>query len=275
MSMRFALATFLLFGTLLIQSGSVSAQTQNATSGSRQRVVLYGEENDPPYAYLNGAVMAGAYTDVLRRAAEQLPQYDIEFAAVPFKRGIEMLQRGEIMAFFPPYLDPKRDWVGRYSVPIIDESVVVMCTQQFVRNRVLMDYPFDYIGARFGNTSGYKLAGKDLFEMARLHEVTLEEAHTAEINLRRLLAGRIDCYVNDRLAAETALAKIGINPADIRNKLTETAVLGHHQGAIAYAPDDQGKWPYRDDFAKALDAVLLQMHRDGVIDQILQSYLIY
>jgi len=289
MSMRFALAAILFSGIVLIRSGPVWAQTgrrspsqpllqsqtANDIGGTRRHIVLYGEENDPPYAYLTGAVMTGAYTDILRHAAARLPQYDIEFAGVPFKRGIEMLQRGEIMAFYPPYLDPKRSWVDRYSVPILDESVVVICTDQFARNRVLTDYPFDYIGARFGNTSGYKLVGEDLFEMARLHEVTLEEAHSTGINLKRLLAGRIDCYVNDRQATATALAELGFDRADLAGKIVETAVLGAHQGAIAYAPSDADKWPYRDEFARALDAVLMQMHKDGVIDQILQSYRIY
>ncbi|AUG53995.1 substrate-binding periplasmic protein [Thalassospira marina] len=275
MSMRPALVFLLLLGVFLIHVKPVSAQAENSIGTPRQRVVLYGEENDPPYAYLNGAVMAGAYTDILRQAAMRLPQYEIEFAGVPFKRGMEMLQRGEIMAFYPPYMDAERDWVDRYSEAILDESVVVLCTRQFVSHRTLLSYPFDYIGARFGNTSGYRLAGKDLFEMADRHEITLEEAHSTEINLRRLLAGRIDCYVNDRLAIATSLGEIGTETIEVRRELTETAVLGRHQGAIAYTPDDTAKWPHRDEFAAALDIVLRQMHEDGVIDQILQHYVMY
>jgi polar amino acid transport system substrate-binding protein len=275
MSMRFALVSFLLAVILFAQIGPVSAQTQNANGGPRQHIVLYGEDNSPPYAYFNGAVMAGAYTDILKHAAARLPQYDIEFSGVPFKRGIELLQRGEIMAFYPPYLDPERNWVSRYSVPLIEQTVVVMCTQKFARDRVLVNYPVDYIGARFGNTAGYRLVGEKLFEMARQHEVTLEEAHSTEINLRRLLAGRIDCYVNDRLAVETALAELGVDRAASARKIMETAVLGSHQGAIAYAPDDPGKWPYRDEFATALDAALRQMHEDGEIEQILHSYMMF
>ena len=209
MSMRPAFVFFLVFCVLTAFGGAVFAQSVVQKRNAPQHVVLYGEENNPPYAYLQGNVMMGIYSDILRRAALQMPQYDIEFSPVPFKRGIDLLKRGKIMGFYPPYLKPARDWVERYSVPVVTQTPVVLCTDDFARYRTLLNYPYDYIGARFGNTSGYKMAGQALFDMAKRHEVTLEEAHTTEINLRRLLAGRIDCYVNDRRAIDVALRAIG------------------------------------------------------------------
>ncbi|OKH88001.1 ABC transporter substrate-binding protein [Thalassospira sp. TSL5-1] len=273
MPMRLALVFLLFSGVFLFCAKPVFAEPDTDKSHVRQRVVLYGEENNPPYAYLQGNVMMGIYTDILRRAALQMPQYDIEFSAVPFKRGIELLKRGEIMAFYPPYFKPVRDWVQRYSVPIVTQTPVVLCTDQFARYRTLLSYPYDYVGARFGNTSGYKMAGQALFNMAERHEVTFEEAHTTEINLRRLLAGRIDCYVNDRLAIDVALSKIGPASDEEYYHLTETALLGSHQGGVAYGPDEAGKWPFRDDFADALDGVLRKMHEEGEIDAILKGYM--
>ena len=273
MPMRPALVFLLFSCVFLLCVRPAFAQLAVNESPARQHVVLYGEENNPPYSYLQGNVMTGIYTEILRRAAVRMPQYDIEFSPVPFKRGIDLLQHGEIMAFYPPFLKPARPWVARYSVPIVTQVPVVLCTDAFARYRTLLHYPYDYAGAHFGNTAGYKMAGQAFFNMAKQHKLTLEEAHSPEINVRRLLAGRIDCYVSDRRAFDLALREIGPSADEEYYHLTETALLGTCQGAIAYARDESGKWPYRDDFADALDKVLRKMHADGEIDRILKGYM--
>ena len=82
-------------------------------------ITLYGEDNNAPYAFLDGVQADGIYVRILKEAIAKLPQYQLEFANVPFRRGMELLKAGEIMAFFPPYARKDRDWIERYSIPIL------------------------------------------------------------------------------------------------------------------------------------------------------------
>ena len=238
-------------------------------------VVLHGEDNNKPYAFLNAdGAPAGIYVRILQAAVDKMPQYDLRFENVPFKRGMDLLQSGQIMAFFPPYLRDDRNWVERYSVPILSETVVAICSKDYVLSHDLRVFPDDFTGARFANNAGYRLAGEDFFDMVAAGEITLEEANTTESNLRFLMAGRVDCYVNERMAILAGLRELAVDKEQSRN-IDETAIIGQEFGYVAFGPDPDGSWPYRDQFADDLDDVLRQMRDSGEIDQLVVEYFAY
>ncbi|RCK38813.1 hypothetical protein TH19_03135 [Thalassospira profundimaris] len=249
---------------ILLSGRPLSAQ-------DRITVSLYSEDSNVPYAFLDGDEPDGIYTRILKEAVARLPKYDLEIVNVPFRRGMDLLRNGTVMGFFPPYQRLERDWIERYSIPILRETVVAICSSDYANRRELNHFPADYAGARFANNAGYKLAGDAFFKMVDQGEIVLEEANTTASNLRFMMAGRVDCYVNERLAILDGMRELDVD-RNITRLFDETAIIGQEYGFLAYGPDPENQWPWRNTFADALDTVLAKMRDSGVIDQLVSDY---
>ncbi|KJE35776.1 hypothetical protein UF64_06550 [Thalassospira sp. HJ] len=261
-----------LFGCVLAVPHVVSAQT--VQSNIPITVTLYAEDGNIPYAFLDGVEPQGIYVRILNAAFDHLPGYRLEIVNVPFRRGMDLLKDGKIMGFFPPYERADRDWIERYSIPILRETVVAICSKDYAQRNLLNSFPADFKGARFANNAGYRLAGPEFFEMVEAGDILLEEANTTASNLRFLMAGRVDCYVNERMAILAGMRELAVDKATAR-LFDEVAVIGHEHGYVAFGPDPDGKWPYRDAFADDLDRVLSEMRDSGEIDELVVSYFSY
>lgn len=253
----------------------ISLLSCGASAQEPIQVELFGEENNVPYAYLEDGIQpAGIYVRILREAFSKLPDYNVTFAAMPFKRGMDMLQSGQIIGYFPPYRRGDRDWIERYSVPILQETVVAICNDEYVRSHTPDHFPQDFKGAKFANNAGYRLAGPAFFTMVEQGDIQLEEANTTASNLRLLMAGRVDCYVNERMAILAGLRELDITP-EIARKFNEVAIIAREFGYVAFGPDPDGQWPYRDRFADDLDRILGEMKENGEIDRLVTDYFAY
>ncbi len=263
----------MLVGHALAGAYMATAQTVQDSNVART-ITLYAEDSNRPYAFLDGAVADGIYVRILQEAFEHLPAYQLDIVSVPFRRGMDLLESGKIMGFFPPYERADRDWIERYSIPILRETVVVICSKDYAQSNELHLFPEDFRGARFANNAGYRLAGPAFFDMVEAGRITLEEANTTASNLRFLMAGRVDCYVNERMAILAGMRELGVDKATAR-LFNEVAIIGQEFGYVAFGPDPDGNWPYRDQFADALDQVLREMRDSGEIDRLVVSYFAY
>lgn len=263
----------MVIGCVLAWSFGAGAQTVQS-SNIPVKITLYAEDSNAPYAFLDGSDAAGIYVRILQEAFARMPQYRLEIASVPFRRGMELLKDGQIMGFFPPYERKDRDWIERYSIPILRETVVAICSNDYARSNDLNHFPDDFKGARFANNAGYRLAGGAFFEMVEAGDIVLEEANTTASNLRFLMAGRVDCYVNERMAILAGMRELGVDK-DLARLFNEVAIIGQEFGYVAFGPDPENQWPERDQFADALDATLRQMRDSGEIDRLVVDYFAY
>ena len=238
-------------------------------SHAQQRVVLAAEDNYPPYAYMDAdGNAAGLYADILRAAADQIDEFEIELVPLPWNRAVEAVRRGEILGFYPPYVwTAERPGVDRYSVPLLTETVVVICRQDSVSAQLLEPYPHrwpdDFYGLTIGNTDGYLSPGRAFFQAVERGDITLKLAPTTDANLRELLVGRIDCYVNARPAIAYGWESLEIeDPAALG--IFEAAIVDRYTGHVGYAANGDA-FPYKDAFADRLDEVIEQMRHSGQI----------
>ena len=118
-----------------------------ARAQAPQPVVIYGDDDYPPYSSVEQGQLKGIYTEIVREALQALPQYQVQLRPVPWKRGVLMLQTGEAFALYPPYLWRDERPYMRYSVPLLMEQMVVFCNQEVVARRKLQHSPADYAGA--------------------------------------------------------------------------------------------------------------------------------
>ncbi len=232
-------------------------------------MVLAAEDSYPPYAYVDAdGNAAGLYADVLRAVGEQMDDFEIELLPLPWNRALEAVRRGEIVGFYPPYVwTAERPGVDRYSVPLLTETVVVICRGDRLPEADPEgrppSWPEGFYGLTIGNTDGYLSPGRAFFEAVERGGITLREAPTTESSLRWILEGQIDCYVNSRPAIAYGFESLGVEDP-VAAGIVEAAIVDRFTGHVGFTADDAA-FPYKDAFANQLDEVIERMRSSGQI----------
>ncbi len=261
------LRSVLLGATAIGALGLVSAAT------AQDSVPIIADEAYPPFVFVDeSGALTGVYVTVLDAVFARLEGYEVQAEGVPWNRALSMVEAGEVLAFYPPYESSggSRDYIDRYSVPILSERVVLVCNDT-VDTAGRTVWPDDFHGLTVGNNSGYGSPGEAFFAAVERGDITLEETPSTVGNVRKLLAGRVDCYVNAALSIQAALAEAAASPAD-RDRVVEVLTLSENTGHLGYARDADA-FPFKDDFADAVDAVLTEMTESGEIEALIAQYL--
>ena len=272
-----AIPSFHAVATCLLVACGASAAAPLTPAGAAPpiAVTIYGDDDYPPYSYLEDGEMKGIYTAIIRQAAKKMPGYQVELQPVPWKRGLVKLETGESFALYPPYLRAaERPYMG-YSEPIMAEQLVVYCNAPVIAQRALKHWPADYYGLRIGLNAGFLSGGKAFDEAARAGRLSALPARNSRLNLLKLLKGRIDCYMNDRLSILWELGKLRHEKLIEAGALAveETAALSAEQGHLGYTMRDDGRFPYKQDFIRQFNAIIRDMKQDGEIRNTVERFL--
>ena len=92
----------------------------------------------------------------------------------------------------------------------------------------------------------------------------------------KLINGRMDCYLNDKLSIHYMLDRLqrrGAISASQRGELVEAVSLNGEQAYIGFSKRGSQRYPYQDDFIQQLNAVLERMKREGRIAAIVEQVL--
>ena len=202
----------------------------SAQAGTATPLVIYGDDDYPPYSYVENGQLKGIYTEIVREATQAMPQYAVQLRPVPWKRGLLMLQTGEAFALYPPYSWRSERPYVRYSVPLLMEQLVVLCNQDVLAKRALRQWPADYGGLHIGVNAGFLPGDAALMAALRAEKIVLDPAKGTRTNLLKLMRGRIDCYVSDRLSAQWELQRIRREspPGTPMQAIEEMAQLAGH-----------------------------------------------
>ncbi|WP_219114373.1 ABC transporter substrate-binding protein [Janthinobacterium sp. UMAB-56] len=228
-------------------------------AGAATPLVIYGDADYPPYSYVENGQLKGIYTEIVREAAQSMPQYAVQLRPVPWKRGVLMLQTGDAFALYPPYSWRSERPYVRYSMPLLTEQLVVLCNLDVLARRKLQQWPADYAGLRIGVNAGFLLGDATQMATLRTEKVVLDTAKGTRANLLKLIRGRIDCYVSDRLSAQWELQRIRrAGPAGTPlPAIEETVQLSSQQGYLGFTERQPATHPYRDDFIAQFNAAIV------------------
>jgi polar amino acid transport system substrate-binding protein len=245
-----------------------------APGGAVQRVTIYVDDAYPPYSYAVNGVASGVYPAVLARVFAGMPGYQVDLQPVPWKRGLRLLEQGEGFALAPPYFRPgERPWMD-YSAPIMLESVVMYCNETVASRIGAPRWPDDYFGLRIGVNTGFLLGGPAFEAARRGRKLTVEETRGTDENLKKLLLGRIDCYMNDRYAIQHALVRARAEDAYQRAaRIVETSVVSQEHGYLGFTRQHGERWTFRTDFIRQFNLVLEELRRSGELAQIAEREL--
>jgi len=240
-------------------------------------VTVYADENYPPYSYKEGGQIKGIYTQILEIAFARMQDYQITIVPIPWKRGLKLLEMGSAFAIYPPYFHvAERPYIWPYSLPIVDERVVVFCRNDILAKSLRSHWPEDYYGLTIGANAGFNLGGDKFWRAVRENKILLSEAKGNRENLLKLGLKRIDCYMNDRLSILWELKQMKLNgeydEGGKHARLLEGATITIEQGFVGFTSADKGQFPFKDDFKKQLDIIIYDMRRDGQAQRIIEDF---
>ena len=240
-------------------------------------VTLLLDENYPPYAYraVDGTA-AGIYPDILRAAEPRLRGYRLQLQPILWRRALAEVEAGRALAAVPPYFRPReRPWIGRYSAPLLEERIVVFCRQSVFTERPRERWPEDFQGLRFGINFGSLSPSAAYWQAVERKLIAVEEAPGTRSNLLKMMRGRIDCFAFDRIATLGELARLkrsGHYPKEGGERIVEGPLLNQDTAHVGFTGRDQGRFPFKEDFAEQLDAALEALRRSGEIERIVRRY---
>ncbi len=224
-----------------------------------QTVELVCDKGYPPYSYKDGKKAKGVYVDVIKTAFNKLPQYDVKFKAIAWKKAISYVQSGKAIGFFPPYFNKDREAWTKFSTPILTETSVVFAKEKILKGK--KKFPEDFLGLTVCMNRGFSIssvAGTKLAKMVDSGSINIKRGNTNQICLNQLKTNKADFYVNDQLI-------------DTKNfpSIKRGLKVKQNNGYIGFTLKDD--FPYKNDLISKLNKVINQMKKDGEIDKILQQ----
>ncbi|OQX21985.1 MAG: ABC transporter substrate-binding protein [Desulfobacteraceae bacterium IS3] len=239
-------------------------------------VSVYADDDYPPYSYKEEGKLTGIYTEILMTAFSRMEGYKVNIKPVPWKRGLDYLEKGTGFALYPPYYRPKeRPYIKPYSIPILGEKIVVFCKEN-VLAQPRPDWPKDYYGLTIGNNAGFLSGGDDFWDAVKSGKIKVEEAKGTRLNILKLGENRFDCYMNDRLSTLWELNRLKKNgeydEGGRHVKIEEGATVSVEQAFLGFTDRDKGKFYYKDDFVMKFNAVIADMKNKGEIQKIIDDF---
>ena len=209
----------------------------------------------PPYEFEENGKARGILVRVVETVFKK-GNIPLELKFLPFKRAYEYTRNNEIDGLFNFYKTPNRMEYFDYSESIIKNELVL-----FVRkgSGIRFDTLEDLKGLKVGLLRGYTY-GTD-FDKSTLF--VKETGNSHESNLKKLALGRLDVYPCDKL--------VGIYIAMKNNLMSQLEILPvplkTMDGHIGFT---KGK---HQDVINKINKIIMEMHQNGEIDQIINQYL--
>mgnify|MGYP000517387643 CR=1 FL=1 len=144
------------------------------TTYAEVSVKIYGDDSYAPYSFLGNGKVTGIYSVVLQKIFEEMPGYTVDLAALPWKRGLRLVEDGEIFALYPPYERKIERPYMDYDLAILDEELVVYCNKS-VLNKPRSQWPEDYFGLSVGNNAGFSAGGDAFWTAVKKGKINVQE----------------------------------------------------------------------------------------------------
>ena len=241
-------------------------------------VTVYADASYIPYSYEEEGKVKGIYTEILKVAFSRMKGYKVKIQPIPWKRGLRMLENGTAFALYPPYFHVlKRPYIWPYSIPILDERVVLFCSEDILANSRRIHWPEDYYGLKIGNNRGYYLGGEKFWKAVKAGKIKVEEVNGNSANILKLGLKRTDCYMIDRLSFLWELNRLKLagkyDEGGRHVKLLEGATISIEQGFLGFTAEDKGKFSFKEDFKKKFDIIIYDMRRSGELQRIVDDFI--
>ena len=209
----------------------------------------------------DGKQPTGIWAEVITQALSRIEgDYYVVLEAMPWSRAVNLVESGQAHGLVGTYYKPdSRPWIGTYSSAPFTKNVAADCRDGVAK--ASWSYPQDFNGLTFGNNASFGTPGQEFFDLVANGLISIQEALTTDLNLKKLDGGRIDCHVQEQLTAKIAITALGLSGI---TQVLDTSVEDSMIGYRASWQDTEAEG-----FIIEMDRVLAEMMTDGTINQII------
>lgn len=214
----------------------------------------------PPAEYTVDGEPRGYHVDMVRAVFRMLGG-TAEFSFYPWKRAEMLVQRKSVLGLLSLHPTREREallYFSREPLSSSDNVLFVLKGKEFAVERV------DALAGRtIGTTAGYNY-GPEFSRLATQGLIRTDEATTDEQGMRKLLAGRFDAFVCDRVVGLGLLRTLGVRDQVTQLPFVVSSVKLH----AAFAKTAENA-----EFIPRFDAALRKLKKSGEWQEIMDSYL--
>lgn len=235
-----------------------------APCNGNEPLTFVGVDMVYPFAYSKNGEIKGYDCDIFREAMKRAG-IAVTLELLPFKRAWAYVKEGEVDGIFMLYFtEARREYVRYCDVP-----VHVGTFHLFVKTG--HEFPFqtirDLYGKRVGNLLGFSVT-PEFHQAVMEKKIFLEEASSLEMNLKKLLAGRMDCFISS-----VRLLRPLFKDSAMENTIVPlpTPILPERKVMMAVSRKSKNIRDI-DAFLRTFATIRNQMDRDGTIERIDNLY---
>ncbi len=235
-------------------------------------VTLAVDDTHAPYATAVDGQAAGLYVQLVQRAMQHLPDWELRLESMPWKRALVEAEQGRVDAVLPPYRHAERPWMAIYVGPLHVETIVLHCSAQSQLHAGL-HWPGDFRGRRIGMIRGYFLT-RTVQQAVEQGQVIKAEYRNGFDALAALQLGQVDCLADDRTNLETLRQQALADPVWAKRmpvQLEPPMLLSEEEAFVGISRKSLAARPELAEFAKALDTEIGELRRHGEIEKLMRG----
>jgi polar amino acid transport system substrate-binding protein len=248
----------MLFGRIIVAALCLALQAGGA--GAQTASMEFAVSEWPPAEYSVAGEARGYHVDIVRAVLQSMGM-SARFSFYPWKRAEMRVQRKEIPGLLSLHPTPEREALLLFAHEPLSSSDNVLFAakgREFGASRL-----DSLIGKTIGVTAGYNY-GDDFKRLSEQGLVKTDAATTDEQGMRKLVAGRFDAFVCDRVVGMGLVRSLGLQEQVQVLPLVVSSVNMH--AAFARTPENA-------EFAQRFDVALRKLKKSGEWQRILDGYL--
>lgn len=222
-------------------------------------------ENIVPFSYEEGGQIKGIDYEFFMEISKRVG-FTPKATLAPFKRTLHLLETGTTDGSFQIYYKKEREEFLIYSeIPMHYSNVMVYVKKDddFIFNKIE-----DLYGKKVGIQSGFFIS-PEFQKAVDEKKIVVDEARECEMNLKKLVSGRIDCFISS-----SQLAMFFINTLGFQEKIKELPTLLVSTKGTYLALSKNGKnIKDKSEFIKKINAAMKEITEDGTYEKIENKYL--
>lgn len=173
---------------------------------AQQKTILIATLEYPPFIYAEGNEVRGPIVDKVKNIFNKL-DVEVTVKILPIARGLLMVKNGDVDAYFSLKKTPDREqYLFFTNTPLIQQPFVF-----FVKNNSKISW-----NGNFDDIKKYKIGVVSktsygiIFDnfVKKETDIHIDEAQSFELNVKKLIAGRIDMVINSYDVGKYLLKKL-------------------------------------------------------------------